>query len=79
MSLATLVGKLIGLVNTIIPVLAALAMVIFFIGLIRYIYQSADAHGHAEGRQLIMWGLIALFILVSVWGILGLMSQALNL
>ncbi len=79
MTLATLVGQIIGLINTIIPVLMGAALVLFFVGVIRYVYQSGDAHGHTEGKELFMWGLIALFILASVWGILAVMRQALNL
>ncbi len=79
MSFAALVGKFIGLINTIIPLLVAIALVFFFIGLVRFIYESSDSHGHAEGKELIVWGLVAMFVLVSVWGILATMREALNL
>ncbi len=79
MTLASLVGSIIGLINTIIPVLVTIALVIFFIGLIRYIYKSSDAHGHGADKDLILWGLIALFVLVSVWGILAIVRESLNL
>ena len=65
---------LIGLMNMLVSVLAALALVVFFIGLVRYIKDSAGTHGHEEGRERIVWSLIALFILFSIWGILALMS-----
>lgn len=59
-----------------VGVLAALAVVVFFIGLVRYIKDSGDAKGHAEGRERIIWSLIALFVLFSIWGILSLMNVA---
>ena len=59
-----------------VSVLAALALVVFFIGLVRYVKDSADSHGHEEGRERIIWSLVALFILFSIWGILALMSVA---
>lgn len=59
-----------------VGVLSALALVVFFIGLVRYIKESSDSHGHSEGRERIIWSLIALFILFSIWGILALMSIA---
>lgn len=78
-TLSQLVGKIIGIINLVIPVLISVALVFFIIGLVRYIYESADAHGHTEGKNLIVWGLVAMFILVSVWGILSVMREALNL
>ena len=73
---ASVVQDLIGLINMLVGVLAALALVVFFIGLVRYIKDSADSKGHAEGRERIIWSMVALFILFSIWGILALMSVA---
>ena len=71
---ASAIHTLIGLINMLVSVLAALALVIFFIGLVRYVRDSADAKGHAEGRERIIWSLVALFILFSIWGILNILS-----
>ncbi len=72
---ASAIQTLIGLINMLVGVLSAMALVVFFIGLVRYIKDSGDAHDHKEGRERIIWSLIALFILFSIWGILALMSQ----
>ena len=56
------------LLNRIIPVLIAAAMVVFFWGLVRYIYKRDSK----EGRQTMIAGLVALFVMVSVWGIIHL-------
>ncbi len=69
------IQSIIGIINMLVGVLAALALVVFFIGLVRYIKDSGDAKGHAEGRERIIWSLIALFILFSIWGILMLMTE----
>ena len=79
MTLANLVGVLIGLVNNIIPVLVTIAVAFFIAGGIRFIYKSGDARGHGADKTILAWGLIALFILVSVWGILALLRQYFNL
>jgi hypothetical protein len=73
---ASAIQTLIGLINMLVGVLAALAIVVFFIGLVRYVQASADSHGHQEGRERIIWSLVALFVLFSIWGILALMSVA---
>lgn len=73
-TLKSAIYDIIGLINMLIGVLSALALVVFFIGLVRYVKDSADSHGHTEGRERIIWSLVALFILFSIWGILALMS-----
>ncbi len=62
---------LIPLINQVIPVLGALALVLFFIGVIRYIRSEGD---HSN-RDEILWSLIALFVLFSLWGILRILTN----
>jgi hypothetical protein len=71
---ATAVRSLVGLFNQIIPVLAGLAILFFFWGLIRYIYKAGDSKGRAAGRDAIIWGLVGLFIIFSLYGILNFLS-----
>ncbi|MEI6864226.1 MAG: pilin [Candidatus Adlerbacteria bacterium] len=71
-----LVDQLIKLMNSFIPLLIGVAIIFFFIGLIRYIYKSGDAKGRAAGRDNIIWGLIGLFIIFTLWGILRFLQIA---
>lgn len=71
----SIISGLIGIINMLVVVLTAFAVVIFFVGLVRYIYEAGDAKGHKEGRERIMWGLITIFILVSLWGIINLLEM----
>lgn len=75
-SLLSIANDLISFMDLLVSVLAPLALVIFFFGLVKYIYNGADSAAHKEARESIMWSLIALFILFSLWGILQLMNQA---
>ena len=72
----SVVQSLVSLINLTIGVLATLAVVLFFWGLVRYIRESSDSHGHSEAKERIIWSLISLFILFSIWGILALMTVA---
>ena len=63
---ANVVSAILKIFNTALPVLVALALVLFMIGVVKYIYSE----GEREKGELMMWSLIALFVLVSVWGIL---------
>lgn len=59
-----------AIVNPLILLLIALAMVYFLWGLAMFVANSAGSDGRAEGKRKIIWGLVGLFIMVSVFGIL---------
>ena len=67
---AGIVSSILRMFDVLVPVLVALALVMFLIGGVRYIYSE----GEHEKRSLMLWSLVALFVLVSVWGILRLLS-----
>ena len=64
------------ILNMLIPVLIAAAVVVFFFGLVKYIWGSGK--GHEQGRKVMIAGIVALFIMVSVWGIVRLVQNALG-
>jgi hypothetical protein len=68
-----IVNSIVGIVNTLIPVLVALALVLFFIGVVKYI----KSEGEKDNRTTMLWGLVVLFVLLSMWGILRLMCNTL--
>ncbi len=57
--------------NLLIPIMIAAALVAFFWGLVQYVWGSGG-EGGAKGKGIMTAGLIALFIMVSVWGIIKL-------
>ena len=66
-----------NLLNLVIPILITLAVVLFFWGLAKYIWsEGEDKEG---GKNIMIWGLVALFIMVSVWGILSLFGNTFNI
>ena len=71
MTLADVVQKSIGLINLIIPVLFALALVFFMVACVRYVMQAGEGGGEVRGQ--IVWGLIALFVLFTAWGLINVM------
>lgn len=68
---------LVGLLNSVIWLLSGLAFAIFMWGMVRFIWKTSDSQGHKEGKQLITWGLVALFVIFSISGILNFMSVSL--
>ena len=55
------------------------ATVVFLWGVIRFITAGGDEDKIREGRSLIIWGLIGLFVMVAVWGIVEILGQTLGI
>jgi uncharacterized membrane protein YidH (DUF202 family) len=67
----TLVTNIKGVLNNILPVLLALAIIYFFWGLVKFIKSAGDAKARDEGKGVMIWGIIAIFVMVSVFGIVN--------
>lgn len=72
-----LVSAVGGILNMLVPVLIAAALVVFFWGLVQYI-RHPEGGEHGSGRSTMVAGLVSLFIMVSVWGIISLAQNALG-
>ncbi len=66
-----LMSESLGLLNLGIRIIFALALVLFFWGLVQFIMKSGDAKLRDEGKKRMIWGIIALFVMVSIYGILN--------
>lgn len=68
-TIGTILGKISEILNSVIPILMILATLIFLWGIISYITASGDEEKLKSARTYIIWGLIALFVMVAVWGL----------
>jgi hypothetical protein len=46
-----------------------LSLLAFIVGVVRFMSTAGDDQSRATGKRLMVWGLIALFVMISVWGI----------
>ncbi len=60
--------------NGVIGLFITLAIVIFFWGLIKYLLNVGEEK--AEGIQIMFYGVIAIFVMVSIWGIIRLLQTS---
>jgi len=66
------------LVQTATVVVAALALLVFFWGLVRFIFKLGGEADVEQGKTLMIWGVIALFVMVSIWGIIYFIGRQLG-
>lgn len=66
-----LVCKAIGVLNGLIPLLFLVATVVFLWGIVQFISAADNKEKREDGKQFIIYGLIGLFIMVAIWGLVN--------
>jgi len=59
------------IINPIILLLFVIALIVFFWGLVEFIRNAGSEDGRVTGRRNMMYGIIGIFIMVSVYGIIS--------
>ena len=59
------------ILSYIIPLLITLGLIYFLWGVAKYVASGDDEAGRDAGRQMIVNGIIALFVMISIWGLVG--------
>jgi hypothetical protein len=66
-----------GIINdSIIPLIFSLAVVMFVWGVVQFFIINADEENkRAQGKQFMIWGIVALAVMLSVWGLVGVLGN----
>ena len=67
------------LYKTVVPFLFALATVAFIWGVIQYYLNPENEEKRKKGKSFIIGGLIALFVMLSMWGLVGILTGTFDL
>jgi hypothetical protein len=73
-NITALLNALKSWIDILIPVVIAAAVLFFFWGLARYILAEAD-DSKVAGRRMMLWGVITLFVMISIWGLTGFLQN----
>lgn len=66
------------LINQIMPILIALGVVYFIWGVITYVIGN-DEEAKSRGRNAMIWGIIGLLVVVSIWGLVSILKNTFGL
>ncbi len=80
-NLSNYLSSFVNFINqVIIPLLIAIAILVFIWGMFSYfILGAADEEKRDKGKQLIMWGLVGFVLMFSIMGIVNLFTDLLGL
>jgi len=62
------------LFTALIGLIMTLSVLAFILGVARFMYTSGDDKSRAEGKKMMLWGIIALFLMVALWGVVALVK-----
>lgn len=85
MTFAQFIGKgsdgIIGVLNTVVvPLIIAFSFAAFVWGVVNYFFLNGENDTkREEGRQFILWGIIGLVVIFSVWGFVGILLSTLGI
>lgn len=68
-----------NIVDQLIPLALAVALLAFFWGLIKYIWGAGGAETKADGQKIMTAGIIGLFLMVAIWGVVGILANTFNI
>lgn len=68
-----------NLVSSLIPLAASLALLAFFWGLAQYIFKAGDKEAVAEGQRIMIAGVVSLFLIAAIGGIIELLAESLDI
>ncbi len=63
-----------ALLNSLIGLLITAAIVALFWGIVRYLF-SQGSEAKTDGLKVAMYGVVAIFLMVSIWGIIRLLQN----
>ena len=69
-------SRVISVINTVlVPVLFAIAFIVFLWGAFQtFIVGANDEEVKEKGKNLMLWGLIGFFVMVSIWGLVNILT-----
>jgi len=73
--LTELVTSLQNILKILLPTLMVLALVVFIWGLVQYIWSAGNPDAASKGKSIMIWGVIALFVMSAIWGITGALAR----
>ncbi len=62
------------LADSVIPLLVGIAVVAFVYGIIKFFLNPDNEEKRKQGKSYMLWGIIALFVMVSFWGLVGILG-----
>jgi len=61
--------------KSVVPLIFALALAMFIWGVVQFVLNSSEEAKKEQGRQFMLWGIIALTVMFSIWGLVSILGD----
>jgi len=61
--------------RAVVPFIFALAIAMFLWGVVQFVINNDEEAKKAKGKQFMIWGIIALTVMVSVWSLVAILGN----
>lgn len=75
-NLSTLIDRFGEIIKALIPIMVGVAVVVFIYGVIRYVLAGGDGEKRKEGTKFMIAGIIGLFVIASLYGLIFVLQEA---
>ncbi|KKU67316.1 MAG: hypothetical protein UX89_C0016G0019 [Parcubacteria group bacterium GW2011_GWA2_47_16] len=75
----SLMAILQNIIDAVIPFLVGLAVMLVIYGIVGFISHAADEEKRTEAKNFIIWGIIGIFVMISIWGFVNILVKTFNL
>lgn len=74
MTLHTIIDRITtGLFKPLVPILIYLAFALFLYGGFKFVAAADNVTERKKAQNIMIWGIVGLFVMVSIWGIVNLL------
>lgn len=67
--------KIVEFINLFIPIIFGITLLAFLWGAAQIILNKGNAEQISRGRVMLVWGIIGIFVMVSVWGFVNVIKS----
>ena len=78
-TLGSILGVFKGLLDSVIPIIITLAVIYFFYGVAKFMMSAGDEEAQSQGRSIMIYGIIGLFVITAVWGLVGVLGSTFDI
>lgn len=78
-TLSGIIFSLNTLIQIIFGILLGIAVLVLAYGIFKFIARAGDENARKEGRSFILWGILGIFVMVSIWGLVNILVNTLSL
>ena len=78
-NVVTAIGDATDIFKQLLPILLSLMIVVFSWGIVKFIYHADDEKAVAEGKGIMVWGVVGIGVVTILWGLVAYVQMALGL